>query len=106
MLTTIQKCFEANKVLYTTHARREMQQEEHGTITESEVTDTVQNSEIIEIYKNTKPYPSFLLCGKTIEGKPFHIVLAYCEEDDVIIIITVYQPDPARWVDYKRRRKK
>lgn len=36
MLDTIRRCFRENKVLYTTHARKEMRLEEHGLIREEE----------------------------------------------------------------------
>lgn len=33
------------------------------------------------------------------------MVCAYNVEENLSIIITVYQPDPELWIDYKRRKK-
>lgn len=104
ILETIQRCFKQQKVLYTSQAREEMQLEEQGTITEEEVYQAIIN-EIIEKYEDDQPYPSILLYGKTIKERPIHIVLAYCKEDHITIVITVYQPDPKLWINYRRRRK-
>ena len=105
ILKTIQRCFKKQKVLYTSHARQEMRLEEQGVITEEEVYQAIINGEIIEKYEDDQPYPSILLYGRTTAARPIHIVLAYCKEDDVTIVITAYQPDPKLWIDYRRRRK-
>jgi len=104
MLQAIQACFHENRLLYTQHARYEMVMEEFGQITEEEVFQAVQNGEVIESYENDTPYPSVLILGKTDFGRPIHAVIAYSEEDDLAIVVTVYEPDPARWVNHRRRR--
>lgn len=105
MLDTIRRCFRENKVLYTAHARKEMRLEEPGLIREEEVYEAALKGEIIEDYEDDQPYPSTLLHGNTLAGRPIHIVCAYCSTDDLLIIVTVYEPDPARWINYRRRRK-
>jgi len=79
--------------------------EEFGGIVEEEVYQAIQSGEVIESYEDDIPYPSVLILGRTNAGRPIHIVSAYSREDDLAIIITVYQPDPARWIDYRRRVK-
>lgn len=103
-LGEIRRCFANHLALYTHHARREMRQEERGPIHEQEVFEAVQRGEIIERYDDDEPYPSVLVYGRTQQGRPIHIVCAYAPEDDLAIVITVYEPDPARWIDYQRRR--
>jgi len=50
------------------------------------------------------PLPSVLINGKTAKGKPLHVVAAINIEDQQLIIITAYEPDPNLWSeDYKRR---
>lgn len=61
MLSKIRKCFDDYRVLYTSHARKEMNEEEFGKIKENEVFEAIQNGEIIEDYSNDKPYPSVLV---------------------------------------------
>jgi len=82
-----------------------MRREEYGPIAEEEVYQTVGHGEIIEMYEDDQPYPSTLLFGRTSEGKPIHTVCAYSKEDDWVIVVTVYRPDPERWIDYKRRKR-
>jgi len=105
MINKIRECFKANKVLYTKHARDEMEIEEIGEISSEEVSRISITGKIIEEYSDDLPYPSCLIYGATGEGRPLHVVCAYSEEDDLAIIITVYQPDLRKWVDYERRKK-
>jgi len=39
-------------------------------------------------------FPGNLIYGKSNKGKPLHIACAYSEEDNMSIIVTVYQPNP------------
>lgn len=98
------ECFDANKILYSGHAIREMREEEMGIITDQDVYEAVCNGEIIETYPDDLPYPSVLVFGFTGRKRPLHAVCAYNILDGLMIIVTVYQPDPGRWEDYKRRK--
>ena len=102
MLSKIIKCFANGKILYTSHARKEMIDEEFGKIKEHEVVEAICTGEIIEEYLDDKPYPSVLIFGKS-RKKPIHIVCAYSDEENIAIIITVYRPNPDRWNGYRRR---
>lgn len=104
MLKQIQDCFESEKVLYTKHARDEMETEKFGQIKEKEVFEAVLNGKIIETYPEDEPYPSCLIFGRTSNGRPLHIVCAYANDVDTAIIITAYQPDPDKWIDFERRK--
>ncbi len=42
--------------------------------------------------------------GTTAIGRPLHTVCAYNSEDDQAVVVTVYQPAPDRWEDYRRRK--
>ena len=46
------------------------------------------------------------MLGRTGEGRPVHVVCAYAPEDDQLIVITVYEPDPNRWDEEFRQRRK
>ncbi|MHB1661331.1 MAG: DUF4258 domain-containing protein [bacterium] len=92
-------------MLYIKHAMIEMRLEEFGEIKEQEVFEAVLKGEIIESYIEDEPYPSCLIYGITDSNKPLHIVCAYAENDDLAIIITVYQPNPDKWIDFKRRKQ-
>ena len=105
MLKEIRECLKYDKILYTKHAKDEMESEEFGEIKEKEVHQAVLNGKIIEEYPEDEPYPSCLIFGKTPENRPLHIVIAYSIEDDLAIIITAYQPNPEKWIDFERRRR-
>ena len=104
MLEYVQKCFQLERVFYTRHARAEMRLEEFGPIQEQEVFEAVQSGKVIEHYGEDEPYPSILIYGRTVAGRPLHAVCAYVPEDDWAIVITVYEPDPARWINFERRK--
>lgn len=81
-----------------------MRDEELGPISDAEVYELVFEGEIIEQYPGDKPYPSCLVYGITIVRRPLHIVCAYDAESDRATIVTVYQPDPEMWEDFRRRK--
>ena len=78
--------------------------EEFGIITDSEVGEAMASPELLKEYPEDRPYPSSLLLGFTKAGRPLHIVAAYDEAGQAIVIVTVYHPDPDQWEDYRRRK--
>jgi hypothetical protein len=105
LIEKIVNCFNLDRVLYSGHARHEMQIDEFGSIKDQEVYEAIQDGVIIKEYPDDKPYPSTLIFGKANLERPLHIVCAYDSEENQTIVITVYQPDPERWEDYQRRKK-
>ena len=105
MLKEIQDCFRAERLYYTKHARDEMEDEEFGEIKDEDVFDSVVAGKMIEVYPDDEPYPSCLIYGKTSEDRPLHVLCAYSNDDNMVIIITAYQPHPDRWIDFERRVK-
>jgi hypothetical protein len=53
-----------------------------------------------------QPYPSCLMYGESFTGEPIHSVWAYNPETQWAVLITVYRPDPERWVNWRTRKKK
>ena len=104
MLKEIRDCFQSDKFLFSQHARDEMEAEECGEIKGKEVHEAVLSGKLIESYPEDEPYPSCLLYGRTSDKRPRHIVCAYSREDNMVIVITVYQPDPEKWIDCERRK--
>lgn len=74
-------------------------------LTFDEIYASVRAGEIIEQYSDDKPYPSCLVYGSNKNGEPIHSVWAYNSETKASVLITVYRPDPERWIDWKQRRK-
>jgi hypothetical protein len=44
--------------------------------------------------------------GKNFAGEPIHSVWAYNSGNGWAVLITVYRPDPKRWIEWKVRMKK
>jgi hypothetical protein len=72
-------------------------------ISTEEIENVIANGEMIENYPDDEPCPCALFLGFT-KGIPCHIVVAQC--NDHVRIITVYQPEKDKWIDYKIRREK
>lgn len=90
---------------FTDHARREMENEPFGVIRVDEVLHVLETGGIIEEYPEDVPYPSSLVLGRTTDGRTLHIVCAPVPNEHRLIVITTYQPDPARWDSEFRRRR-
>ena len=69
----------------------------------AELRQAIENGEIIEDYPDDKYGPSCLIFGATQRGRPLHVQCSYPSRV-LVKIITVYEPDPARWIDYRTRR--
>ncbi len=59
--------------------------------------------ELVEDYPDDKYGPSCLILGFTNTRRPLHIQCSYPSRP-LIKIITLYEPDPDRWVDFRTRR--
>mgnify|MGYP002639403232 FL=1 len=94
---------QANRIRITDHADEESQSDQ---LTFDEVYLSVFNGQIIEDYPEDKPYRSCLIYGHTFSGDPVHSVWAFNDENQWAVLITVYRPDPDRWINYRVRRKK
>jgi len=73
------------------------------SINRSEVEIAIVRGGIIEEYPHDKYSPSCLIYGVTEEGKNLHVQASLPPS---IVIITIYEPDPKEWIDYKIRRLK
>ncbi len=93
----------SSRVRITDHADEEAF-DDH--LTYEEIYSSVIQGNIIEDYPNDKPYPSCLIFGRNFSNKPIHSVWAYNSNNLWAVLITVYRPDPERWIDWKVRVKK
>ncbi len=71
------------------------------SIDRAEIEETVLAGEIIEEYPDDKYSPSCLIYGKTDNGRDLHVQLSL---PPLVVIITVYDPDPEEWINGKIRR--
>ena len=72
-------------------------------ISEAEIRAAGAQAELIEDYPDDKYSPSGLLLGFTAAGRPLHFQVSYADTD-MTKIITIYEPDPSEWVNYRKRR--
>ena len=72
-------------------------------ISENDIKKSIKHGMIVESYTDDKPYASFLSLY-FIDDRPIHVVYAYDEEQNVIIV-TTYVPNSSKWEnDFKTRR--
>ena len=89
----------SERLVFRVHALQRMAQ--RGILVE-DVRQILETGEAIEDYADDFPYPSTLVLGR-IDGRALHVVVATTPAEK--IVITVYDPDPARWeADLKRRK--
>ena len=72
-------------------------------ISEIEIKQAGASAKIIEDYPDDKYSPSCLLLGFTRRGRPLHLQVSYADTD-LVKIITLYEPDERKWIDFSRRR--
>ena len=100
MIDEIRRKIEADQFEFSKHAT---DQSIIRRISVQEVRELFGSAEVIEDYPEDKYGPSCLIFGKTTAGRPLHIQCSYPSRP-LIKVITLYEPDPARWSDCKRRR--
>jgi len=88
------------KITYRLHAVKRMFERK---ISAEEVRYVLETGEAIEVYPDDTPYPSRLILG-CYKGRIIHIVAANNCLDEEIIVITVYEPDPAEWDQECKKR--
>ena len=90
----------AGEFEFTRHALKRVVER---NITDQEIRHAGTQATIIEDYPDDKYSPSCLLLGFTQAGRPLHIQVSLADTE-LVIIITLYEPDPNEWVNYTQRR--
>ena len=101
-IVKIKEAIQANRVRITDHADEEAKADQ---LTFDEIYFSVLCGEIVEDYRNDKPYPSCLIYGHNFSEEPIHSVWAYNETSQWVVLITVYRPDSNLWINWRKRRK-
>ena len=89
-----------NIILYRLHAIQRMVERNVST---EELSRIIRNGKVIERYKNESPYLSRLILGE-VNKRPLHIVITENDIEKKIVVITVYEPDPRKWIKNDERR--
>lgn len=98
-LKRIKEQASADNVRVTVHAHQEMVEEE---IALDDVLEAIESSCILEDHPEHRRGPCSLLGGYARSGRPIHVVCTSGRED--LIVITVYEPKPPKWVTPTQRR--
>jgi len=99
-LDRIREALSSGLFRYSKHA---VEQRVNRHISHEEIEEIISSGEIIEQYPHDKYGPSCLIFGKTKDDRPLHV---QCTLSPIVVIITVYEPDPLQWINYKKRRNK
>jgi hypothetical protein len=100
-ISNLVEAIQFGRILITDHADEET---ENDRLTYEEIFFSVMQGEIIEEYPGDKPYPSCLVLGLTFRNEPVHTVWGYNKETGWGVLITVYRPDPNKWINWRKRR--
>ena len=87
-----------DEIRITQHAQQEMVAE---GILLAEILEAISSSELIEHYPEHRRGACCLILGYTRTRRPLHVVCT--TEAPVLIIITVYEPKPPKWVTPTKR---
>ena len=99
-LETIRAAFAAGQFDFTEHAAERAVER---NISEAEIGYAGSQAITVEEYPDDKYGSTRLLLGFTGAGRPLHIQVADAPSPTVRIV-TLYEPAPAEWGDYRRRR--
>jgi hypothetical protein len=100
MIEQIRAKIQAGRFEFSRHA---VDQSVLRQISVQELREAIANGEIIEDYPEDKYGPSCLVLGFTRMGRPLHIQSSYPSRP-LVKIVTLYEPDPAEWIDFRVRR--
>lgn len=100
MIEQIRAKIQAGQYEFSKHA---VDQSILREISVQELQEAIANGEIIEDYPEDKYGPSCLVLGFTQVGRPLHIQCSYPSRP-LVKIITLYEPDPDQWIDFRVRR--
>lgn len=92
----------APPLVFRVHAIQRMFQR---GISKDDVRRVLEVGQVIEEYPEDQPNPSRLILGWS-GSRPLHVVASNDSKTNETIIITVYEPDPAKWeARFSQRRK-
>lgn len=102
IIEDIKKLILEKKYRITLHAEKERDADKLR-LHEIEEAILSSSSKIIEDYPNDPRGRSCLILGFTEKQKPVHIVCGL-REKEMLIIVTVYRPDPQEWTNFEKKK--
>ena len=98
-LAQIQRQLAAGQFEFSRHA---FHRAVERNISEQEIREAGVRAEVVENYPDDKYSPSALLLGFTVAGRPLHFQVAF-DDSAMSKIVTIYQPDPNEWIEFRKR---
>lgn len=100
MISEIRQKIAAGEFEFSKHA---VDQSILRRVSVQELREAMGLGELIEDYPNDKYGPSCLVLGYTHAHRPLHVQCSHPSRS-LLKIITLYEPDPNLWIDFKVRR--
>ena len=97
----LQALVSEGRMLWTEHLALRLR--ERG-IKRADVIACIQGGGIIEQYPDDTPFPSCLILGASVAGRPLHVVCAVNPGVNCCMI-TAYYPNPDKWEADNKTRK-
>jgi len=103
-LTQIQRLIASGKVRISDHGYDELADDD---IRVRDIIDGMPNAQLLEDYPDYPKGPCILTLAYDSDLKPVHAVWGIPKgETAPAVLVTAYRPDPLKWTeDYRRRRK-
>jgi hypothetical protein len=95
------ECVQNNKYYFSKHGERERKRD---NLTINEIEEAILTGRILENYENTGRGDSCLVVGFSAQGKPIHVLCGL--RADWMVVITVYLPQPPKFINPFLRGKK
>ena len=96
IVNLLREKFAADRFEFSRHA---LDQSMLRMISVREIREAIQTAILIEDYP-----PSCLLLGFTLAARPLHVQCSY-RIRPIVKVITVYEPDPADWIELRVRKR-
>jgi hypothetical protein len=91
-----------DRIAFKKHSLLRMHQRGIGV---DDVRTALISGQVVETYEADKPLPSCLILGYTQNNRPIHAVIAPDEAEEMLWVITVYEPNIEDWEeDFRMRR--
>jgi hypothetical protein len=102
LVDSLRKKIETDQFEFSKHA---VDQSILRNISVQEMREAIANGDIIEEYPDDKYWPSYLIYGRTVEGRPLHVQCSHPSRP-LVKIVTLYEPDPAQLINFRERRSR
>ncbi|QMW06608.1 DUF4258 domain-containing protein [Spirosoma foliorum] len=101
-VTELQLAVEKGHIEWRKHTLQRLVERQ---IRQKDVLNVLSLGEAIRYYYDDRPFPSVLMFG-WVEDRPLHVVASYAKADDMVYIITVYEPSLDVFEsDYKTKKQ-